>query len=124
MLLRRPASSGSRRLLAPLLLGSLIALSGGMPAQATLLPEGFFEMQVSAGEGATAVEADLLTYNASTDVISAQGNVILSYQGLVIRADQVDFNQQTGELVAIGNVAIRDELGNVCLLYTSDAADE
>jgi LPS-assembly protein len=113
MLLRRPASSGSRRLLAPLLLGSLIALSGGMPAQATLLPEGFFEMQVSAGEGATAVEADLLTYNASTDVISAQGNVILSYQGLVIRADQVDFNQQTGELVAIGNVAIRDELGNV-----------
>mgnify|MGYP001045212885 CR=1 FL=1 len=49
---------------------------------------GFFDMKVTPGQGAAAVEADTLSYNANTGVISASGAVLLSYQGFSIRADK------------------------------------
>ena len=98
------------RVLAGFLLASALAT---MPAAAQLLPQGFFDMQISPGQGAAAVEADRLSYDARNDVISADGGVIFDYQGFSIRADRLQYNQRTGELLALGNVVMRDPGGNV-----------
>lgn len=82
------------------------------PSQAALLPPGFFNMQVHADGSAAAVEADLLSYDSSTNTISAEGDVLLSYQGFTIRADKLTFNQGSGELHASGSVVITDGMNN------------
>ncbi|RYE11388.1 MAG: LPS-assembly protein LptD [Hyphomicrobiales bacterium] len=95
------------------LTGFLLFGSTALPAQAALLPEGFFDMQISPGEGPAAVEADRLNYDARRDLISAEGDVLFSYQGYTIRADRLEYNQQTGDLLAIGGVVMRDPAGSV-----------
>ncbi|MEO7224134.1 MAG: LPS assembly protein LptD, partial [Devosia sp.] len=82
------------------------------PAGAALLPPGFFDMKVTPGEGSAAVEADMLRFDADTGVITAEGDVLLSYQGMTIRADRLEFNQTTGQLQAVGSVVITDGSGN------------
>ena len=96
--------------------GFVLALSlafAAVPATASLLPEGFFDMKVTPGQGAAAVEADMLAFDANTGVITASGDVLLSYQGYTIRADRLEFSQQSGELVAVGSVAVKDAAGNI-----------
>jgi lipopolysaccharide assembly outer membrane protein LptD (OstA) len=93
------------------LTGFLAFAALSAPVQAALLPEGFFDMQVSPGEGPAAVEADRLNYDGRLDVISAEGNVLFSYQGYTIRADRLEYNQQTGDLFAVGGVVLRDPMG-------------
>jgi LPS-assembly protein len=106
----------SRPALVRVLAGFGLAVSMAVvavPAQATLLPPGFFDMKVTPGQGAAAVEADLLSFDANTSVITASGDVLLSYQGMTIRADTLEFNQTTGQLHAIGSVVVTDGSGNV-----------
>ena len=93
-------------------------LGAGLPAPtlAQLLPQGFFEQGPTVG-GQAEVEADMLSYNAQTNVISAEGAVILHYDGYALTAERVTFNQTSGEVWAEGNVAIRDPAGNV---YNAD----
>ena len=93
-------------------LAVLLALAAG-PASAALLPPGFFDMQIRPGEGAAAVEADMLAFDANTGVITASGDVLLSYQGFTIRADRLEFNQKTAQLFAVGSVAVKDSSGNL-----------
>lgn len=95
-------------------------LAFSVPAQAALLPQGFFDFDVAPNEGAAAVEADMLSYDAQNDIISAEGTVVLSYQGYVVRADRLVYNQKTGDLSAKGNVSITDPTGN---LYAMDEAE-
>ncbi len=87
-------------------------LLGASPAAAQLLPEGFFEQAPLVG-GQADVEADMLAYNAQTTVISAEGGVIMHYEGYALTAERVTYNQTTGEMFAEGNVAIRDPIGNL-----------
>lgn len=75
-------------------------------------------MQVSPGRGGAAVEADRLSYDAARDTISAEGNVLLSYDGVVIRADRIEFNQGTGQLNAVGSVTLKDQGGNIFEMNT------
>ena len=106
----------SRPALVRVLAGFLLAFSTAaitLPAEATLLPPGFFDMKVTPGKGAAAVEADMLSFDAGSGVITASGDVLLSYQGMTIRADSVEFNQTTGQLHAIGSVVVTDGSGNV-----------
>ena len=105
-----------RPALVRVLAGFLLAFSTiaiAVPAQATLLPPGFFDMKVTPGQGAAAVEADMLSYDANTSVITASGDVLLSYQGITIRADKLEFNQKSGKLEAIGGVVVKDSGGNI-----------
>ncbi len=108
----RPPRPAVVRAAAGFVLGLCLAFTAA-PASATLLPEGFFDMQVTPGEGAAAVEADMLSFDANTGVITASGDVLLSYQGFTIRADRLEFNQETGKLLAVGSVAVKDARGNV-----------
>src|SRR5690606_14874192 len=107
---KRPAMTGhlvSRGPLAGAALAIALALPGAAFAQSALLPAGIFDMKVTPGQGSSAVEADRLVYNAGTGVIEADGNVVLNYQGTLLRAEKVVFNQRTGQLFAEGNVYVR-----------------
>ena len=93
-----------RAILVRVAAGFLALLMAALPAEAALLPPGFFDMQVNPGQGPAAVEADRLSYDGVSDLISAEGDVTLSYQGYTIRADRLTYNQRTGELHAENGV--------------------
>ena len=54
-------------------------------------------------------EADRVEYNDNSDEIAAKGNVVLRRQGQSLRADSVRWNQKTGEIAAEGNIRLVDE---------------
>lgn len=58
-------------------------------------------------------EADGLTYDSNSQIVTASGNVFIRRDGQLVRADKVVWNRQSGEVVATGNVRITDRNGNV-----------
>ena len=67
-----------RRLLARVLSGFLLVLLTALPAHATLLPQGFFDMVPAPGNGPAAVEADRMSYEGASGAIAAEGRVLMS----------------------------------------------
>jgi len=122
MVLRRGKSNefAPRRLLACVLSGFLLFVMTAAPAQATLLPEGFFDMAPTPAQGPAAVEADRMSYDGSDDSIAAEGAVVMSYQGYDLRADRVDYDQATDSVKASGHVTVRDPGGNI---YQADTLE-
>ncbi|MHB1101294.1 MAG: LPS-assembly protein LptD [Devosia sp.] len=104
--------SSLRRIAVGIAAVGLVLLAGAPPASAQLLPEGFFD-QIPATGGQAQIEADMLAYDGQLDVISAEGDVVMSYEGYQLTGDKLSYNQTTGELDFIGNVVIRDPAGTV-----------
>ncbi|MEP7241188.1 MAG: LPS assembly protein LptD [Devosia sp.] len=90
------------------------------PAGAALLPAGFFDQHIEPGSGPAAVEADRLSFDSRSSVISADGGVVLRYQGYLIHAGRLSFNQKTGALTASGGVSVRDPKGDT---YEADSLE-
>jgi len=59
------------------------------------------------------VEADTLTYDTDTDVVTAAGKVVIYYLDHVVVADEVQVNKTTQKVTAIGHVEITDPNGTV-----------
>ena len=57
--------------------------------------------------------ADTLTYDDKADVVTASGSVHMLRQGNELHADTVSWDRKTGEVRAIGNVAIRSPNGDI-----------
>ena len=100
------------------LTGLLLLALTVAPAQATLLPEGFFDMTPAPGHGPAAVEANTMAYNGSDDSVAAEGAVVMHYQGYDLRADKVEYDQASGGVKASGHVTVRDPQGNI---YQADS---
>ncbi len=108
-----------RRICAGLLpFAAMLALSTG-DASAQFVPENFFDSVPAAGAPAE-VEANLLSYNATTDVISAQGRVIMRYSGYRLECDALRYVQGTGAVLCEGHVRIVDPVGTQ---FTADKVD-
>ncbi|WP_236884293.1 LPS-assembly protein LptD [Devosia sp. A16] len=88
-----------------------LALMAASPAAAQFLPEGFFATLPEPGAPAK-VEANVLSYDRSSDVISAQGRVLMQYEGYSIACEDLRYEQKTGDLTCVGNVQLRDPAGN------------
>lgn len=74
--------------------------------QTSLLPPDFFEaIPYAAGEQA-AIEADRLTYAAETRVVTAEGDVVMTYKGNILKADRIVYDQSSGAVTASGNVLV------------------
>ncbi len=98
--------------------GMALSAATGLPAHAaSLLPANFFDRIPETQSGQAGVEADELNFNSSTGIITAAGNVGLSYVGYYATSDRMIFNQRTRELVLEGNVQIVDPEG---VEYTAD----
>lgn len=100
--------------LRPVLVGLVLATcaAGGAQAQ-SLLPTGFFDRLSQRSSGPAAIEADMLSYDADANIIRAEGDVVLRYNGYEAHGDSLVFNQRTEEVRFIGNVRIIDATGAV-----------
>lgn len=56
--------------------------------------------------------ADTLNYDSDTEVVVAEGNVEMNRDTIAMRANKVTWNRKTGEVVAEGDVAIRNPEGD------------
>ncbi len=98
-----------------------LALVATVPAlSGPLVPAGFFDSIPTAAAGSAEIEADFLSYNAASGVVTATGGVQLSYQGYKATGDEVLYSPKTGAVRLTGNVNVRDPAGNV---YSADYVD-
>ncbi len=81
--------------------------------------------EVSAeGEREIAFEATSVSYDGDTDTVTASGDVLLSSEDQSVRADNVAWNRQTGQIVATGNIRFVDEDGNQLFTDRLELTDE
>ncbi|MEQ8952063.1 LptA/OstA family protein, partial [Parvibaculum sp.] len=59
------------------------------------------------------MQADELTYDRETRVVTATGHVELAYGERVLLADRVTYDETTGVVTADGNVSLLDPQGDV-----------
>jgi len=97
-----------RRLLLRVVAGFGLLLLTALPANATLLPEGFFDMVPSPGGNPAAVEADTMQYDGQTGMIAANGKVVMNYQGFTLMADRVEYDMDKGAVRAVGHVTLKN----------------
>lgn len=57
------------------------------------------------------IRADKMTYDANTNVVTAEGNVEVSYGPRTLLADKLSYNQETRVVLAEGNATIREANG-------------
>ncbi|MCR2833260.1 LPS-assembly protein LptD [Parerythrobacter lacustris] len=86
------------------------------PVRVVTPEDGFFD-QPPAPRPASAdrvidFEADQIAYNSQNDTVTASGNVILRSEDRSVRANEVVWSRQTGQIVASGGVRFVDEAGN------------
>ena len=129
---RRPDEASAK----PFLRGRLFAgaaalalLAIGAPAMAQTAPaEGRQVVEQPGPDGLTEdglyLEADAITEDRETQVITATGSVQARYQGRLLRADRVDYERQTGLLSASGNAELINPDGTVQYADTIELDDE
>lgn len=57
-------------------------------------------------------EAQQLTYDSHSDIVTARGDVLLSNGDRSVRANEVAWDRKAGSIIASGNVRLVDESGN------------
>nr|WP_298017316.1 LPS assembly protein LptD [uncultured Parasphingopyxis sp.] len=67
--------------------------------------------------------AQMIEYNQASDVVTASGDVHLVRDGVRLRADQVVWNRNTGEVIASGNVAVRSPEGDSAYAERAELTD-
>tara|TARA_X000000950_G_scaffold41191_1_gene44937 strand:- start:1942 stop:4431 length:2490 start_codon:yes stop_codon:yes gene_type:complete len=66
-------------------------------------------------DDAVDLQADDLSYDESTEVVTARGDVFLQQTGRILRADQVRYEVAKDRVSAAGNVVLNDNNGDVHL---------
>ncbi len=68
--------------------------------------------------------ADEISYDSNAEIVTASGNVEISYEGNTLYADQITYDRNTDEAVAWGNIRLDDGSGNIAtatsLVLTGD----
>jgi LPS-assembly protein len=77
-----------------------------------------------AGEESIAFAADTVEYAENDGTVRASGNVVLRRQDQSVRADEVTWNRETGEIVASGDVRLVDQDGNQVYSERVELTDE
>ncbi|WP_316360427.1 LPS-assembly protein LptD [Devosia sp.] len=88
-----------------------LALSTGAFAQG-LVPADFFNAPIDASAPA-AVEANTLTFDSSTNIITATGDVVLSQGGYTMTGQSLVYDRNSRALRFVGQVTVRDPSGNL-----------
>jgi LPS-assembly protein len=57
------------------------------------------------------IRADKMTYDANTNVVTAEGNIEVTYGDRTLIADKLSYNQETRVVIADGNASIREANG-------------
>lgn len=70
------------------------------------------------------MQADELSYDQDTRVVTATGNVEVAYGDRVMAADKMTYNQLTGVVVAVGNIVLLEPSGEVVFAEQVELSDE
>lgn len=70
------------------------------------------------------VDADAMQYDRDANTISARGNVQIYYQGRVLQADRVIYNQATKRVFAEGNAKLTERDGSVAYSERFELSDD
>src|SRR5690606_20611359 len=70
------------------------------------------------------LEADTLTYDQDTGIVVASGDVRIAYQGRRLVAQRVEFNRNTSRMYAFGDVEMVDADGNRHYADELDVTDD
>ncbi len=103
--------------------GELEQRAPGLPAPEGEIP-GAEPASPAGEERAVAFEADSVAYDSDSEAITASGNVILRQGDQSVRADEVTWNRESGQIVATGNIRFVDEDGNQLFTDRLELTDE
>lgn len=99
---------------------ALIALTLGSGAYGQgLVPPDFFNAPVDPAAPA-AVEANTLTFDSGTNVITATGDVVLSQGGYTVTGQNLVYDRSRNALKFVGGVTVRDPSGNLAEMTDLD----
>ncbi len=99
---------------------ALLALTLSTSAFAQgLVPTNFFNAPIDASAPA-AVEANTLTFDSTTNVITASGDVVLSQGGYTMTGQNLVYDRNTKALKFVGQVTVRDPSGNLAEMTDLD----
>ncbi|TDQ63641.1 LPS-assembly protein [Maritalea mobilis] len=102
------------------LLATCAFVPAAMAQQTQLLPSNYFAGQALSTTSDLKVTAQTLTVLPAQDLIIATGDVELSAEGYLIRAQRVVYNKRTREVELLGDIAVKDPDG---LVYVADKAN-
>jgi LPS-assembly protein len=102
--------------------GRLEQRAPGFPAPEGEIPGA--QPAIPAEDRAIAFEADSVAYDSDSEAVTATGDVILRSGDQSVRADEVTWNRDTGEIVATGNIRFVDEDGNQLFTDRLELTDE
>ncbi|MGB3338425.1 MAG: LPS assembly protein LptD [Devosia sp.] len=99
---------------------ALLLLTLGSSALAQgLVPTDFFSAPIDASAPA-AVEANTLTFDSNTNVITATGDVVLSQGGYTVTGQNLVYDRNMNALKFVGSVTVRDPSGNLAEMTDLD----
>ncbi|MBB3859214.1 LPS-assembly protein [Novosphingobium hassiacum] len=69
-------------------------------------------------------EADKVRYDSNSELVTAEGSVVLRREDQTVRADSVVWDRNTGKINAAGNIRFVDEDGNIVYTDKVELTDE
>lgn len=116
---RRPSSGGGHGMPARSLLLAAILLAGSAAASSPALCQTLSDRIARSARSESGqtdrmlVDADQMQYDRDANTITAAGNVQIYYQGRILQADKVVYNQTTKRVFAEGNAKLTERDGSV-----------
>jgi LPS-assembly protein len=70
------------------------------------------------------IEADDLSYDKNSKILTAEKNVILGYSGREVRSEKIEYNQQTNRIIADKGIEYRDGTGTIFKAKSANITDK
>lgn len=123
---RQQMAGGYRRTLSAMLTGAAFcALLAASPAAiAQSIPAGLGAKVSVPKDAQLFLEADTVTYDSNSAVVTASGGVQIDYGGYKLVSRDVIYNQKTHRLVAKGDVELVQPDGNIVYADAADITDD
>ena len=96
-----------------LLIAAGLALSGSLPVSALTLGDKLAKKTQAGDDDRLLVEAKEIVYDNDKNTVSAIGDAQLYYQGKVLEADKVTYDNASKRVIATGHVRMREPTGEV-----------
>lgn len=93
-------------------------------AQSIQASQIFDENSAPSADEQLLLESDQLTFDNDRSLVTATGNVQIAFGESTLVADRVEYNQQSGRLLAKGNVEILEPNGNRIFAQEIDITDD
>jgi LPS-assembly protein len=104
-------------------IGSVIVLLGGLLTFVGMTTIAQAASELQPGEEVL-MQADELSYDQETKIVTATGNVEVAYGDRVMTADQMTYNQNSGIVTASGNVVLLEPSGDVLFADQAELGEE